>query len=81
MGLEVRVKPSVNPFNGPKPRIIGATIYKINPGYCGRPGGPNGPDEIVTEVVYAYSGVVKTADGNVYSNGEFRIRHYAEEAN
>lgn len=78
MGLAVMVPPSRDLYNGTKPLILGATIYDLGITYFG-PSRGHGPDEIVVEVVRAYTGLVKTDQGNLYSNGDFGIRRFAEE--
>jgi hypothetical protein len=64
-------------FSGPTPRIIGATIYALNRTHGLAPAQGYGPPETVTEVLDGYSGLVKTAEGNVYANGSFGITKFA----
>lgn len=67
-------------YTGPKPRILGATVYALNRTHGLAPARDIGPDETVVEVINSYSGLIRTDAGNVYSNGEFGIKHYAYDA-
>lgn len=67
-------------YAGEKPRIIGATIYALNRTHGLAPARGRGADETVVEVINDYSGLIRTDAGNVYSNGDFGIKRYAEDA-
>lgn len=67
-----------NIFAGPTPRIIGATVYNLNLSYGLRPAQDPGPHETVVEVVDSHCGLIRTAEGNLYSNGEFGIARFAD---
>lgn len=61
-------------------KIIGATIRATNRTYGLAPARPLGDPETVTEVVSEYDMTIRTAEGNVYLNGDYRIMRYAEDA-
>jgi hypothetical protein len=65
-------------FTGTKPRIIGATVYALNRTHGLAPAREAGADETVVEVIDGHSGLIRTDAGNVYSNGDFGIKRYAE---
>jgi hypothetical protein len=68
----------VTVFSGAAPKIIGATVYALNRTHGLAPARELGKDEKVTEVLDAHSGLIKTDAGNVYSNGDFGIKRFAE---
>jgi len=68
----------VSIFTGHAPQIIGATVYALNRTHGLAPARPAGAPEIVTEVIDGHSGLIRTAEGNVYANGDFGIHHFAE---
>lgn len=63
-------------FTGPNPKIIGATVYALNKTYGLAPARETGPAETVTEVIDSRTGLILTAEGNVYSNGDFGIQKF-----
>ena len=67
-------------YIGKKPRIIGATIYALNLTHGLAPAREPGADETVVEVINDYSGLIRTDAGNVYANGDFAIKRFAEDA-
>lgn len=58
-------------------KIIGATIRATNRTYGLAPARPWGEPETVAEVVCEYDMTIRTAEGNVYANGDYRIMRYA----
>jgi hypothetical protein len=67
-----------NIFAGQHLRILGATIYALNKTHGLAPAREAGEPETVVEIVDSHTGLIKTAEGNLYSNGEFGILRYAE---
>ena len=67
-----------NLFSGSKPRIIGATVYALNRTHGLAPARPAGDPEIVVRVVNSYYGLIQTAEGNLYCNGDFGIARLAK---
>ena len=65
-------------FTGTAPKIVGATVYALNRTHGLAPSREPGKPEIVTEVIDDYTGLIRTAEGNVYSNGDFGIARFAE---
>jgi len=69
-----------NLFSGPQPRIIGATVYALNRTHGLAPARDRGEPETVSEVIDSYHGLIRTAEGNLYSNGDFGIARLPEPA-
>jgi hypothetical protein len=59
-------------------KLIGATVRAANRTYGLLPPQDYGPEETVAEVLDAHSLLIRTAEGNVYSNGNFLLMRYAE---
>lgn len=57
--------------------LIGATVRATNRTFGLRPAQPYGEEETVAEIVDAYHLVIKTVEGNVYSNGDFLVMRHA----
>lgn len=63
---------------GSAAKIIGATVRATNRTYGLAPAREAGEPETVVEVVSAYDMTIRTAEGNVYANGDYTIVRYAE---
>jgi hypothetical protein len=66
-------------FTGAAPRIMGATVYALNRTHGLAPAREAGAPEIVVEVIDGHRGLIKTAEGHVYANGDFEILRFAEQ--
>lgn len=60
-------------YSGPAPKIIGATVYALNRTFGLAPAREHGTHETVTEVIDSRTGLIRTDQGNIYSNGDFNV--------